>query len=336
MKRILIILLGLALAAPAFAVEPGHTDTFDDGLGGWRAGNSHDGEPRVVPDGGPNGDGDAFMRVDSTGLRGPGSKLVMLNREAWAGDWTGVDAVEADLRNLGDTPLVVRLALRVEMEDTLPPATVELPAGGEWVHARWEVAGLPAGVTEFRILHNADADSRGATVAASIGVDNLIAMGDLPPPPPDAGVPAPDAAMDPPAGGEPAPVGGEPAGGEPAGGEPAGGEPAGGEPAGGEPAPAGGQPAGGEPAPAGGEPAPAGGEPTPVGGEPTPAGGEPAPAGGTASGNGDAGTSSGTPRDDDDGCSAVAGAAPQGSAPWVWALGLLGLGMRRRYNRSRH
>ena len=52
-----------------------------------------------MPDGGPAGAGDQYMRITSNGGFGAGSRLTVLNRTQWLGNYiaAGVTAVEMDL-----------------------------------------------------------------------------------------------------------------------------------------------------------------------------------------------------------------------------------------------
>ncbi len=103
----------LALAGHALAVTVFQTDTFDSDDQNWRGGS----QSGQVSDGGPNGAGDGFYRVVSTGSGGPGSRFIMHNPDdppgsnQWGGDYlsTEVSAIVFDAINLGNTDLHLRL-----------------------------------------------------------------------------------------------------------------------------------------------------------------------------------------------------------------------------------
>jgi len=82
MKRFRVAALCLALAGltavPALAaVMVGTQDTFEDGTtNGWSAGGASSLQPVNIPDGGPAGTDDAYLRLTASGNSGPGGKLV--------------------------------------------------------------------------------------------------------------------------------------------------------------------------------------------------------------------------------------------------------------------
>lgn len=188
----------LLIAANALAVVPNQIDTFEDGTTqGWVAGllgAPHPAPPANEPSGGPDGVDDNYLLVTSFGGGGPGSKLVAINPAQWAGDYpaSGVGAIAADLRNLGNTDLSIRLL--VEDPGAGPPVNVAvtqavvLPAGSDWTHAEFSlepgdlvavlgaVEGALAGATAIRIFHNPDPTFPPPSIAAQLGVDNVLAV----------------------------------------------------------------------------------------------------------------------------------------------------------------
>ena len=108
------ICLGQALAAPAWALSLGMTDTFAGGAdGGWSTGVASIAPPVVVADGGPAGTGDGYLRLTSLGGAGASSKLSAIAGAQRTGDYlaAGVDRITLDLLNLGRTDLSLRLWL---------------------------------------------------------------------------------------------------------------------------------------------------------------------------------------------------------------------------------
>lgn len=195
------------LAAPAGAVVVGQVDTFGDGTtAGWFAGGGPSGgrppaPPTVISNGGPGGQGDAYLQLSSTGSMGPGGRLVGMNAAQWAGDYlaAGITGIQMDLRNLGTTDL----SLRLYFEDPIPGPPVneavtafaaDLPAGGDWTRVLFPVTGadlvalagdiptLLAGTTVLRLFHGTAADFPGEPIAGLLGVDNVRAVGELPEP----------------------------------------------------------------------------------------------------------------------------------------------------------
>ncbi len=199
MTRSRIFLFAMLLAgAAAYAVVPGQIDTFEDGTTqGWVAGllgAPHPAPPANEPSGGPAGDDDNYLRLTSVGGGGPGSKLVAINPAQWGGDYpaSGVGAIAADLRNLGETDLAIRFLL--EDPGAGPPVNVAvtqavlLPAGSAWTHAEFSldpadlvavqgtVEGALTGATTLRIFHNPDPTFPPPAIAAQLGVDNVLAV----------------------------------------------------------------------------------------------------------------------------------------------------------------
>ena len=100
-----LVVLGLASGAPAVTLD--QADDFQDGTTqGWHTGAANPNPPSEVADGGPDGDGDGFLRIEGNGQDGAGGNLVAFNTAQWSGDYlaAGVGEIRADLRNLGAAP----------------------------------------------------------------------------------------------------------------------------------------------------------------------------------------------------------------------------------------
>ena len=92
----------------------GHVDDFQDGTEmNWREGPQSPNPPFNVNDGGPGGQGDAHIQNESFGDFGAGSRMAMFNTDQWGGDYlsAGVQAIEADMANFGQSPLFMRIGL---------------------------------------------------------------------------------------------------------------------------------------------------------------------------------------------------------------------------------
>ena len=182
-------LLGLALAAPAWSLSVGMADTFDLGAdGGWGVGAPALLPPVVVPDGGPAGAGDGFLKLGSLGGAGASSKLAVIAGAQWNGDYlaAGVSRITLDLNNLGSTDLSLRLWLSGAPGVTaVSTAAVLLPAGSGWTHASFSLdaaalTGSPAAVLgdvqQLRLFHGSSAAFPGEAIVATLGVDNVTAV----------------------------------------------------------------------------------------------------------------------------------------------------------------
>lgn len=181
------MLLGaLALAtAPARAIEPGQTEDFSAGIGGWQRGE--------IDTPGPGGASDPFLLVGP----GTGNRLVTFDRTIWAGDYraAGVTGIALQVRNFGATDLVVRLAIGDNDAPTLGGSWfatdgVPLPAASGWQSASFSLdpaalvavqggasaEAVLAGVATFRILHASEPDAIGDPVTGTFGVDAIVAV----------------------------------------------------------------------------------------------------------------------------------------------------------------
>lgn len=191
-----VLLVAITTPVPA-ALVVGQTDDFQDGTTqGWRSGVVNPNPPSNVATGGPLGAGDRYLQIVSTGGVGPGSKLIAFNTAQWAGDYlaAGVTGITMDLKNLGSSPLSMRIGL---MSSTLQgsPGYVTstafpLPVDGNWHHAVFglsaaDLTGINAppalstilsGTAELRILHSAGPALNGDNIVGSVGVDNIAAV----------------------------------------------------------------------------------------------------------------------------------------------------------------
>lgn len=194
-------LICFVCALPLCAVTIGQVDDFEDGTTqGWQINSLGQGAPAILPanqsTGGPAGANDNYLQLGSSGGAGAGSRLVVNNLFAqWAGNYTalGLTAISMDLRNLGTTDLSIRLLL--ENPEAGPPSDIAitgaffLPSGGGWTNVEFDLSpgaltallgdvdALLTNVTMLRIFHSATADFPGPSVVATLGVDNITAIG---------------------------------------------------------------------------------------------------------------------------------------------------------------
>lgn len=186
------------LVAPAGAIVAGQIDDFENNTTmGWRHGSAFSPTaPTNAPDGGPNGSGDAYVSVGSTGTGGAGSMLAMLNTAQWTGNYTaaGVKAIRADVANFGTGPLHIRLGLADptrSLHQFVSTNAHVVPADGTWrrvafnltttdltrVAGTFSLAQLLAGVGEARILSRSSGPGwTGDAIEAALGADNIEAL----------------------------------------------------------------------------------------------------------------------------------------------------------------
>ncbi|MCH9648915.1 MAG: hypothetical protein K0U98_11805 [Deltaproteobacteria bacterium] len=203
-------LLGLALTTTVLAIGPTEMDDFQDGTtAGWML-PSATGNPTNIPDGGPEGTGDRYLQVISTGTGGPGSRVGVVNEDQWTGDYTAVGSeitITVDLANFGPPNPVDsgtgpdQLNIRVAFEGGEIPMLTGPMEGARWVSTTafslpedgvWRTATFVLSeadmtrvegtgaftdvismVSQFRIVSAATPSWRGDAIAANLGIDNI-------------------------------------------------------------------------------------------------------------------------------------------------------------------
>lgn len=175
------------LGGTARAVTAGQVDSFSGDTAGWGSG-AFSPAPPTLQLGGPGGAADSFLQLSSTGVVGPGGKLVLINTTQWAGDYlaAGVTRIEMDLNNLGSTDLSLRLYLGgLGLNSAVSTSAVNLAAGSGWQHVGFDISpaaltgvaeGTLAQVQQLRLFHGLNPVFPGENVAALLGVDNISAV----------------------------------------------------------------------------------------------------------------------------------------------------------------
>ena len=185
----------LAPAATLFQV-----DDFSSGVAGWAEGGPSPNPPLVADTGLSGG---PYLRNDSAGGGGPGSRLVMWNDSQWTGDFigAGVDAISFDALSTGLAPVDFRFAFdgpggwfyteSIRIDDfasgpdltsfLLPITSADLThaSGGSGVYAD-----TMSGVTRMEIISSTGAPRTGVTpdvlrgdaIDATLLVDNIRAI----------------------------------------------------------------------------------------------------------------------------------------------------------------
>lgn len=180
-------------------IMPGQSDSFQFDKQGWRIGKSSALTPLWKPDGGPQGVGDGYLELASTGAGTIRSKLVGLNRVQWAGDYLAADVtgIAFDVINLGSTSLEIRIAFQgtTAEERAVSLDSFVLPPGSGWQSVYFpleptaffvtsDFSSLFSSVTELRILHSTVDSFEGQPIAARLGLDNITAYPASQPEPP--------------------------------------------------------------------------------------------------------------------------------------------------------
>jgi len=197
MKKIMIMLVAVLTYSVASAqIFPGFVNDFEDGTTqGWSNGGSSPNPPANIPDGGPSGTGDAFLEEVSSGTVGPGSRMVIFNTDSdWLGDYTGlVNEISFDAKTPTNEDLFIRLAIEGGSDETTISSTtaVTVPAQSDWASYSLDmdptsftiiggansVTEVLADVTEIRIIHNENPSFIGASINATLHLDNIFVAG---------------------------------------------------------------------------------------------------------------------------------------------------------------
>ena len=197
-KLAIVAVIALGFAVSGYAVVPGQTDDFQDGTTqNWTNGGAP-GAPPIVNfvSGGPGGVGDRYIRIESLGAGGPGSRLTAFNRAQWLGDYVGqgITAIEMDLNNFSDVELSIRIGFKQDAGIGSPGYVSQvfvIPAGGGWDHFVFAInmasmipIGAPADFNTFfsgnfqevRIINASTPDLNGEPIVGLLGVDNIHAV----------------------------------------------------------------------------------------------------------------------------------------------------------------
>jgi hypothetical protein len=191
------LLIGVTCPATA-QISAGQLDDFQQGgAQGWQEGASSPNPPQVISTGGPAGAGDAFLQNLSSGSGSAGGKMTVFNTNSrWRGNYidAGITALEADLNNLGSTPLTIRFDL-VRLDPMTNSQQVftqgfELEPGSGWQRATFSLeiddlftSGDPAAilsdVRQLRIVHDprATPSDPQPPVSGLLAIDNIRAVG---------------------------------------------------------------------------------------------------------------------------------------------------------------
>lgn len=186
-------LTALTVPAAASAIVLGQLDDFQDGTTqGWRHGGPSPNPPSNVATGGPQGAGDAYLRITALGEFAPGGRLVAFNDDhRWTGDYVaaGVDVIRADVRNPGTESLPIRFGIQSSTSRFVSTEPFLLPGDGQWHEVLFDLTEMSdvggggtvedalADVRVVRVLAAAAPTWQGDVIEAELGVDNIEARG---------------------------------------------------------------------------------------------------------------------------------------------------------------
>lgn len=172
-------------------------DDFTTGVQGWNI------VGEVIADGGPAGAGDVYFSYTSSGGGGAGSRMVIPNESPgnqWSGDYVaaGVTGFEMDVQNPGASQIDLRVGIANGSTWFVSTDAVQIAPGTGWNSVAFQVdadsmTGLggsdpfetvAADVSRIRIFSSVNLPPvsplgglQGDVIAASIGLDNITAVG---------------------------------------------------------------------------------------------------------------------------------------------------------------
>ena len=182
----------LSIADNEVAVNPRSSDFEDGTVQGWTVGQpgNHFAPPTNIASGGPDGAEDNYLRSQSEGGGGVGSRLVWFNQSAdWRGNYIedGATSIKASLINEGSEDVVIRVAFDGAGGRFVTTEGITLTPGSGWQEATFsiepedltavdggtDVEATLSDVSQIRFLNNATPSYQGAAVAAQVGVDDI-------------------------------------------------------------------------------------------------------------------------------------------------------------------
>lgn len=176
-------------------VMTGHVDDFQSlTVSGWVEGGVSPNPPVVIPTGGPDDKGDAFLQNVSSGTAGAGGKWLMFNQSSnWTGDYlsAGVSRIGMQVRNSGNQIVNMRIAFNGPGGAISSQSVFTIVPGSGWQSIEFVIepqafVALMAGgnpdatlsaVNDFRILSNPMALNIGEEIMATVDIDNIYAEG---------------------------------------------------------------------------------------------------------------------------------------------------------------
>ena len=190
--RVCLIILALMpqLCHAAISILP--ADDFTTGKDGWRTGGANPNPPVLVGSGGASGTQvDPYLVLRSNGAGGAGGRLVVFNRDQWAGDYVmaGITGVEAAFLNVSNVSLDIRVALNGAGGRFATSDVLTLLPNAPWTMGTFrlrpedlvssggtDVSATLSNVTELRFLHQPQPDFVSVISLASLGIDRIRAI----------------------------------------------------------------------------------------------------------------------------------------------------------------
>ena len=197
MKKLFFTIIALFMVLYSHSqITSGQLNDFQDGTTqGWSNGPPSPNPPVNIPDGGPTGAGDRFLREVSAGGSGAGSRLILFNEEnEWQGNYTAANIVSISFhaKNSGTTDLSLRIAMEGgnDTSEMVTTDFVSLPAS----QTEWILITIPILASDFTVLNgvnsaeevladmnhihimsNPNLEFQGESIAGTLDLDNIMA-----------------------------------------------------------------------------------------------------------------------------------------------------------------
>ncbi|MEM9936640.1 MAG: multicopper oxidase domain-containing protein [Bacteroidota bacterium] len=176
-------------------IQFGQVDSFENESSNpafWAVGAVSPVPPVKVASGGPSGEGDSYMKMASVGGTAdkvePGSRLVVFNGRHWTGNYIeeGVKLITMDAKNLGDTPITLRMKFDAQDHTFISQEGVTLSPGTGWQSLSFsleeeDLKGIGTYEEAFQdiinvwIYHSDNEVFPGPKSVALLGIDNITA-----------------------------------------------------------------------------------------------------------------------------------------------------------------
>ena len=171
----ILLTTGTSCAVTLFQI-----DDFSNGTAGWVEGNPSPNPPIAT---GIGTDGSAFLRNDSSGGNGPGSRMAMFNDLQWTGDYieSGISAIRLEAGTFGPDAINLRLAFNGAggwFTTAAVPIINNDPADPQWQTLTFSI--MPGDLTHVAQGNGSYADTMGNVTRMEIySGGNSLSAGSL-------------------------------------------------------------------------------------------------------------------------------------------------------------
>ncbi len=189
------LVLNISLQANVATLFIGQIDNFQNSTTeGWRIGQS--GGPVNISNGGDAGTGDAFLRYVADAANASG-KMIIFNDNQWRGNYlnAGIQSISAYVKNPSSSQFNLRLAFGTTTSAQggnwfSSTNSIDINAGSDWTKISFPITesdltsvsgsgtfnSVMSNVGSLRILSSSTPSNRGATLSATLEIDDITAI----------------------------------------------------------------------------------------------------------------------------------------------------------------